>query len=258
MQTFYTPAPISATVDIVLGDVHFIAGDRDETVVEVHPVDPSRELDVEAAEKVDVDFSGGVLTVEHPKLRTMFAKKFGAVRVRVELPTGSDVRAGTAQGELLSQGRVGACRLKTAIGDIRVGRASTAGLRTSGGRVVLDHATDRTDVTGNGDVRIRRVDGDAAVKSLGGDIAVGEIGTGTVDLNAVVGAVEVGVPEGTAVRLDAKSSTGRVRNGLETVGAPEPADRTVSVRARCNGGDITVHRSARHTEQHGTPVRNRV
>lgn len=46
---------ISATVDIVLGDIRFFASDRADTVVEVRPVDPSRELDVKAAEQANID-----------------------------------------------------------------------------------------------------------------------------------------------------------------------------------------------------------
>ncbi|WP_168801643.1 hypothetical protein [Glycomyces buryatensis] len=49
MATFNTPGPISATVDIILGDIRFNATGRADTVVEVHPIDPSRQLDVEAA-----------------------------------------------------------------------------------------------------------------------------------------------------------------------------------------------------------------
>ena len=277
MPTFDTPAPIAATVDIVLGDIRFIAGDRADTVVEVHPVDPSRKLDVEAAQQVDVTFADGKLLVRHAKLRTAFTSRFGSVKVLVELPTGSDVRGDTADGEYVVQGVVGSCRLENAIGDIRVGQAADVRLKTAGGRVIVDHVTGRAEVGANGDVWIRRIGGAAVVKSTGGDswvgevagelransatgdiavgvaraavtartsvgdIRVGEIGTGPVDLYTAVGRLEVGVPGGTAVRLDAHTSTGRVRNHLA---APNVSDRTVKVRARCNGGDIIVHRAA--------------
>ncbi len=46
---------ISATVDIILGDIRFFASDRADTMVEVRPVDPSRELDVKAAEQANID-----------------------------------------------------------------------------------------------------------------------------------------------------------------------------------------------------------
>jgi hypothetical protein len=267
MKTFATPAPISATVDIVMGDIRFVAADRTDTAVDVRPLDPTRKLDIEAAELVDVVFADGRLRVSHPKLRKAFSTKFGTVTVRVELPTGSDVHGSTAQGDYLVQGRVGSCRLKTAIGGIRVGQAADAQLKTTGGKVTVDHVTGPADVGANGEIRIGRVDGDAVVKNLGGDVTVdaaaaaitaktttgdiriGEIGTGTgtVDVYAAIGRLDVGVPEGTGVRLDARATTGRVRSDLES---PAQADRIVKVRARCNGGDITVHRVGRDAE-HG-------
>jgi DUF4097 and DUF4098 domain-containing protein YvlB len=258
MFVFDTPAPISATVDIIFGDVRFVAGDRADTAVAVRPIDPSRVLDVEAAEQVAVKFADGRLRVAHPKLRTAFAKKYGSVAILVELPAGSDVRGETAQGEFTVQGRVGSCRLKTAIGDIRVAQAADARLKTTGGKVVLDRATGRADVSGFGDIRIGRVEGDASVENIGGDIAVeaayaaveartvngdiriGEAGAGPVDLYAAIGGIEVGVPEGAAVRLEANATTGRVRDRLEALDRPE---RLIKVRARCNGGDIVVRRA---------------
>jgi DUF4097 and DUF4098 domain-containing protein YvlB len=160
----------------------------------------------------------------------------------VELPTGSDVQGDTAKGEYLVEGVVGSCQLKTSIGDIRVEQATGVQLKTTSGKVIVDHVTGQADVSGNGDIRVRRVDGGAVVKNIGGDIRVGELGSGAVDLYTVTGEVEVGVPQGTAARLDAHTSTGRVRNHLEASDVSERSDRTVKVRARSHGGDIVVHR----------------
>src|ERR1043165_7612631 len=176
MHTFDTPAPISANVDIVLGDIRFAAADRAAPVGGVGPDDPYRELDVKAAADVEVSFADGRLTVRHPKLRAAFTRKYGSVKVVVELPTGPDVRGDTAEGEYVVQGAVGSCRLKNAIGDIRVARAGEVRLRTTAGKVIVDHAAGRADVSGNGDIRVRRVDGDAVVKNIGGHSRIGEAG----------------------------------------------------------------------------------
>lgn len=247
MQTFDTPTPISATVDVVLGDIRFIASDRADTVVEVHPIDPTRQLDVEAAEQVKIEFADGKLRLRHPKLRTAFTRKWGSVKVLVQLPTGSDVEGDTAQGEFVVQGAVGSCRLKTAIGDIKVDRAADARLRTTGGKVTVDHVSGEADISGFGDIRIGRIDGDAKVKNIGGAIGVGEFGGGKADLYAVIGKVEVGVPQGTSVQLDAHTPTGRVHNRLD---APERSDRALKLRARSNGGDIVVHRAGADQSSH--------
>ncbi|MFG3338288.1 DUF4097 domain-containing protein [Glycomyces sp. NPDC048151] len=273
MQTFSTPAPITAVVDIVLGDIRFTAADRTDTTVEVHPIDPGRKLDVDAAAQVNVELEHGRLRVWQPKLRTAFARKFGAVRINVQLPTGSDVQGDTAEGEYVVQGAVGNCRLKNAIGDIKVAHAAEVRVKTTAGRVVVDQVDGKADVYGSGDIRVGRVGGEAAVKNIGGDTRIGEvtgdlrvnssqgpitvdyahaavdakttvgdvrvarIGTGPVELHAAAGKLEVGVPEGTAVELDAKSATGRVHNHVNVPGVPE---RTAKVRARTSGGHITV------------------
>lgn len=277
MTTFETPGPISATVDIILGNIRFVASDRTDTVVEVRPVDPSWELDVKAAEQATVELTDGKLVVKHPKLRTAFNRRYGRVEVLVELPSGSDVQGDTAKGDYVLEGVVGSCRLKTATGDIRVSQAAGVRLKTTGGTVIVDHVTGDAEVSGNGDIRVRQVDGGAVVKNIGGDswlgevagdlrvnsanggitvdmarasvnartasgdIRVGELGSGTVDLYTPTGEVEVGVPSGTAVRLDAHTSAGQVRNQVDAVS--EGSARTVKVRARSHGGDITVRRT---------------
>jgi hypothetical protein len=108
--------------------------------------------------------------------------------------------------------------------------------------VIVDHVTGQADVSGNGDIWIRQVDGGAVVKNIGGDIRVGELGSGTVEYTAT-GELEVGVPQGTAALLDARSSTGRVHNYPEAPDDPEQSDWTVKVRVRSHGGDIIVHRA---------------
>lgn len=278
MPTFATPAPITASVDIVLGDITFAAGERADTVVEVQPIDPTRPLDIQAADQVIIEYAHGRLQVKHPKLRTAFASRYGSVRVLVWLPAGSHVQGNTAEGEYVVQGVVGSCRLKNAIGDIRVDQASEVRLKTSGGRVTVDHVSGSADVSANGAVRVRRIDGDAEVTTIGGEIWIGEVGgelradssvggitvevaraavkaktatghirlgrlgSGPVDLSAAIGKLEVGVPAGIAVRLDAHTPTGRIRNLLDA--ADDQSGRTVKVRARCNGGgDIVVHRA---------------
>lgn len=276
MSTFHTRGPIAATVDIVFGNIRFEAGDRRDTVVEVRPVDPSWDLDVKAAEEAVIEFADGKLQVKHPKLRTVLATKYGSVEVLVQLPTGSDVQGETAKGGYVVDGVVGSCRLKTPTGDIEVEQATSVDLRTTGGSVTVDHVTGQADVRGNRDVRIRQVDGGAVVKNIGGDswlgevagdlrvssanghitvdvaragvdartasgdVRVGEVGGGSVDLYTATGEVAVGIAQGTAVRLDVKSSAGRVFNSLE---APQQGDRTIKLRARTHGGNITIHRA---------------
>lgn len=277
MHHFNTPAPITATVDIILGDIRFTATDRTDTSLRVEPIDPTRLLDVEAAEKVNVEFEAGKLRVWHPKLRTAFTRKFGSVRVTVALPTGSDVQGNTADGEYTVRGKVGSCHLKNAIGDIKVDQATEVKLKTTGGRVVVDQVHGKAEVSGSGDVNLHHLGGEATVKNIGGstwigeadgdlrvnsangpitidvahaavdaktsigEIRVGKVDAGPVELQTAVGKLEVGVPVGTAVELDARSATGRVNQHVTVPGAPAA---TVKVRARTSGGNITVREAS--------------
>ncbi|MDA0564610.1 DPP IV N-terminal domain-containing protein [Streptomonospora sp. S1-112] len=272
MPTFDTPEPIRATVDIVFGEVRFVAGDRADTAVEVRPADPAWDPDVRAAEQVAVAFADGRLTVRHPQLRTAFTTEYGTVAVRVELPAGSDVRGETARGGYRVEGAVGSCRLKTPSGDIRVERAAAVRLRTTGGAISVGSVAGQADISGNGDIRVTRLGGGAEVKTMGGgvwigeaagdlrvnsangpitvdvaraavnaktptgDIRLGELG-GDADLYTTLGAVEVGVPHHTAADVDARTSAGRVRDTRTT---PGHGARTVRVRARSHGGDIVL------------------
>src|SRR3954464_7402756 len=67
-MTFDTPQPISATLDVVVGDVRVTAGERADTVVDVRPSDPSNEEDRKAAEQTRVEYEHGHLLVKTPKL----------------------------------------------------------------------------------------------------------------------------------------------------------------------------------------------
>jgi hypothetical protein len=249
MPTFTTPAPISAAVDIIFGDITVRASERTDTVVEVRPVDPNWDLDVKAAAEVVVDFSHGRLQVKHPKLRSVFSKRYGAVGVLIELPAGSDLQGYTAKGTYVVEGRIGACELKTANGDIRVG-AVTGDFRAK---------------SATGHITVGTAGAEVHARTANGDIRVGVLGTGTVDLYTATGEIAIGVPAGTTAALDARASIGRIfdnqhtdATGTDTATTSDTTsntdtdtdstaaettrtvDRTVTVRARTHGGNITV------------------
>jgi DUF4097 and DUF4098 domain-containing protein YvlB len=224
MPTFNTPGPISATIDIIFGDITVHATDRTDTVVEVRPVDPDWALDVKAAEQAIIEFADGKLQVKHPKLRSVFTKRYGSVTVLIELPTGSDLQGYTAKGEYVVEGEVGSCELKTANGDIRIGTV-TGNLRAK---------------SATGNITVGTAAAEVNARTANGDIRVGTLGRGSVDLYTATGEVAIGVPAGTAAALDAHTSIGRVFNDLETA---DPTDSTITVRARTHGGNITLRRA---------------
>lgn len=280
MPTFDTPEPIVATIDSG-GHVRISASDRADTVVEVRPTDESRDGDVQAAQQTRVEYANGQLSVTTPKknLRSLFGRS-GSVDVVVDLPSDSQVDA-KVWGDVHSEGRLGESTFDTAAGSIRLDQTGRLKVRSAAGDVSVARSVGHTDVsTSSGKVRIGEVDGTAVVKTSNGDITVGEatgeaqlntangditveralattvdaktaygsvrIGEavcGTVVLETGFGELELGVREGTAAWLDAKSKFGTVRTHLEGADEPKPSDETVEVRARTGYGDIVIRRS---------------
>jgi Putative adhesin len=282
MPTFDTPAPISATLDVVVGDVRISAGDGGATVVDVRPSDPANDEDVKAAQRTRVEYANDELLVKAPKLRSwMPGNAGGSIDVTIELPAGSHVHGAGQLTDFRCAGRLGDCRIKTGIGHIQLDRADTPRLRSGAGDIIMDRATGHAEVTaGSGDVRVRELDAGAVVKnsngdtwvgtvrgdlrvraangsiaidrahdtvaakSANGDVRLGEAVRGSVVLETQLGDVEVGIREGTAAWLDVSASAGKVHNALEAAETPGSTAETVEVRARTTVGEITIRRPA--------------
>ncbi len=281
-MTFDTPEPISATVDVVVGDVRIAAGDRTDTVVDVQPSDPSSKDDVKVAEQTRVECAGGHLMVKTPKLRSWSLRSHGgSIDVTIGLPAGSHVHAAGQLVDVDLDGPLGDVKIKTGIGRVDVEHAARLNVKTGAGDISVDRATAHAEITaGSGDVRVGALDttaviknsngdtwvgvaggelrlnaanGDIAVaeahagvgaKSANGDVRLGDVARGSVVLETKIGELEVGIREGSAAWLDVSSHTGRVRNELEASEAPDAAADSVRVRARTTIGDIVIERAA--------------
>jgi DUF4097 and DUF4098 domain-containing protein YvlB len=281
MPTFATPEPIIANIEPGVGNVHVIASDRTDTVVDVRPTDESEPSDVKAAQQTVVDFSAGTLTVKGPRISPLdISRKSRSIEVTVELPTGSRVYGSTSLGDLRADGRLGECRYKSATGHLRLYHTGELNIRTSAGNVVVDRVDGNADIsTSSGRVQIGPVTGRADVKNSNGATTIDSVGgrlkvrsangditvehamdgvdaktangavrvldavRGALTLETAMGDIELGIREGTAAWLDVKTSFGRVRNELTESAAPEAAVDKVEVRANTTFGDITVRRS---------------
>jgi len=284
MPTYDTPHPITATVELVVGDLRIVAADRTDTVVEVRPSDPGSDADVRAADQTRVEYADGLLLVKTPKQRGLglFGKP-GSVDVTVDLPARSKVQVDSGAGGVRTTGTLAACRVKSGAGDVQLDRVEGGrlSLEIGAGRVDVDTVAGRADIsTGSGRLQVREIDGPAVLKNSNGDswiglvtgdlrinaangdiavdraggdvvastanggITVGAVTRGTVSLKTGFGEIEVGIPAGTAAKLDVSTSFGRIRNQLESTDGPQETDETIDLRARSGYGDIVIRRSA--------------
>jgi DUF4097 and DUF4098 domain-containing protein YvlB len=220
MQTFDTPAPISAVLNIPAGHVRFIAADRADTTVEVRPGDAGRRRDVEAAERTTVDFRDGELRIEAPKAKSDLFGPSGALEVTVQLPAGSRVEATAAAAEFRGVGRLGDVSIDGAHGSVKLDEAASA-------RLVLLA----------GDALVGRLDGPADITSGKGDLRVTEAAGGTVTLRTGHGEISIGAAAGISASLDASTSHGRIRNALRN---GDGAAARLDIHATTGYGDITA------------------
>ncbi|WP_433464181.1 DUF4097 family beta strand repeat-containing protein [Spirillospora sp. CA-128828] len=281
MPAFETPEPITADIQIYIGQVRVHAGDRADTVVEVRPSDPSAEVSVQAAEQTIVELSGGRLLVKGPKPKGLAHLRSwrGSIEVTVDLPAGSRVEAEVA-GDFIATGPLGRTVLRSSIGDLRLEETGPLEAKASTGDISVDRVAGPAEVTAStGAIRIGAIDGPGTVKNSTGAVTLGEAtgdvqlktGTGDITVHRALagltaktahgririssavsgtlhlegghGKVDVGIAEGTAAWLDLHSKNGVVRNSLTAAEGPETADAVVEVRAQTNWGDIDVHRS---------------
>ncbi len=281
MPSFDTPGPITASIDLVAGDLRVVASDRLDTVVQVRPVDETQDRDVHAAEQTRVEFSSGTLTVRGPRQPGLgIFGKVGVVDVLVELPAGSDLEAKLGAGGVRCTGVLGGCRLRSGAGDLQVEQAESLTVTTGMGLIAAENVTgDAKLTTGSGKLQVRSVAGPAVLKNgngetwvghagselrinsangdiaadhagssltantANGDIRVRELVRGSTTLRSAAGRIEIGIRRGTAARLDVHTQYGRVRNEMTATDGPAGTDEQAEVRARTSFGDILIHHS---------------
>ncbi|MEW1552298.1 DUF4097 family beta strand repeat-containing protein [Streptomyces tsukubensis] len=278
MPAYPTPAPVSVTARMEAGSIRFTAAERSDTVVGVRPRDPEKDLDVRTAERTEVTCANGVLTIRTP--RSVLPGRTGAVEVTVCLPAGSDIDLTGTATQVTGAGRLGRTRVETASGDARFDTTGPLKLATSQGSLAVDRVEGPAEIstgsgslrvghvggtgvlknshgstvvgTATGELRVSSADGDIEIRHAGdsvtattvnGTLRIAEVTRGAVRVENSRGPIEIGVREGTAVVLDAISSSGQVHNTFAPPAGPDRAGDTVKIHARALNCSIDVHRA---------------
>lgn len=264
-HAFDTPDPIELYVENGRGTVTVTATDGDTTKVHITGA---------RAEEVVVDQSPTGISVVAPKVRGF--SPHGSLDIEISVPSGSGLTAklGGARLEAVGaldvvtvrsgSGRValdrvaGPCVVTTGSGGVSVtDAAADLRVRSGSGKVTVDRAGASAAVstgsgsirlghcggavvakTGSGNVAVDAADHDVTLKTGSGNITVGTMRRGRATLKGASGNVKVGIPEGTPVWTDIRTSSGRVRSELPTVGQPEPGADYLELRATTASGNV--------------------
>ncbi|MBE9498952.1 DUF4097 family beta strand repeat protein [Streptomyces sp. GKU 257-1] len=202
MQTFDTPAPIAAVLDVPAGRIQIIAADRVDTVVDIRPSNASKSRDVQAAERATTEYADGVLRIGLPDEKQYFGPS-GSVEVTVQLPAGSRAEVQAASTEFRAVGRLGDIDFDGAYRRIKIDEAAAVRLTAV-----------------DGDVEIGRLGGPAEITTARGDIRIAEAARGKVVLRTQQGDISIGAATGVSAALEA-SSWGSVSNSLKNDGTVE-------------------------------------
>ena len=280
-RTFPVDGPLSLSVRLVAGECLITAADVDQAVVDLQPMTDDDEAAIAAIEESRVELRGDALRIATPRWSGIGA--FGrspAINVLVTVPTGTTVDAEAGSAAIRIDGTVGAVDVQTGSGDLIAGSCGEVLVRTGSGSVDIDQVHAASVKSGSGDITIGRSAGGVELHAASGDVRVGEVGgdarvstsSGDVELGATGGRVAaktasgdlafrraaegevtastasgdvvIGVPEGTATRLECWSASGSVRSQLQPAEAPADSDRRLFVIVRTTSGDITITRAA--------------
>jgi hypothetical protein len=249
-QSFHTPLPLELEVGIPSGDIEVETTEGEESNITV-------DGDDRLLEEVEIRHDGNRLVVAYRgKGKLGFSLSplslvFGSeLRVRASVPHGAEVKVKTASADTRLDGHFGQVGVNSVSGDLRVRGeiAGKANVKTVSGDADLDHVDgDLSAHTVSGDLRIGPVTGSAETKTVSGDIRFQSVAAGDVRFTSVSGDVEIGIADGSAVDVDAGSTSGDLSSEVPLASEPQYAEGepapTVVLRGRTVSGDVKVFRA---------------
>jgi DUF4097 and DUF4098 domain-containing protein YvlB len=244
MPTFATPDPITARVEANGGSIRLVAGDRTDTVVEVRPHNQSCTADVRSAEEARVFYANGKLAVAPAKFGFL-GYRMGAVDITIELPSHSRVQVAVASADVQADGEFGDFKFDSASGRLIVESiGGAAKIATASGDATIERLDgDAKFQAASGSLTVDRLRGNLKHQTASGSAHIAQATAGAVVAHTASGEVEIGIPEGTAARLDIITGSGTVTNALPLSEGPADGDETLEVSVRTGSGDVEIHRS---------------
>jgi hypothetical protein len=249
-RTFHTPLPLELEVGIPSGDIEVETTEGEESNITVSGDD-------RLLEEVEIRQDGNRVVVAYRGKGKFgfslspFTVVFGSeLRVRATVPHRAGVKVKTASADTRLDGRFGLLGVNSVSGDVRV-RGEVAGganLKTVSGDADLDRVEgDLSAHTVSGDLLIGPIAGSSDVKTVSGDIRLRAVTAGDVRFTSVSGDIEVGIAQGSAVDVDAGSTSGDLSSEVPLASEPVPgggeAGPVVVLRGRTVSGDVKVFRA---------------
>ena len=253
-RAFHTPLPLDLEVGIPSGDIEIATAEGEESLVTVAG-------DERLLEEVEIRHDGSRLVVAYrgkgkfgfslAPLTVVFGDT--ELRVRATVPHGAGVKVKTASADTRLDGRFGELAVNSVSGDTKVSGmiGGDAKLKTVSGDARIENVDgDIIAQTVSGDLRIGPVSGSADAKSVSGDIRFDSLTAGDVRFTSVSGDIEIGIAQGSALDVDAGSTSGDLSSevplGSEPLGEGEGEGEgapTVVLRGRTVSGDVKVFRA---------------
>ena len=250
-RTFHTPLPLELEVGIPSGDIEVETTEGEESNITV-------DGDDRLLEEVEIRQDGNRLVVSYRgKGKLGFSLSplsivFGSeLRVRASVPHSAAVKVKTASADAKLDGRFGPLGVNSVSGDVRLRGevAGNANLKTVSGDADLDRVDgDMSAHTVSGDLRIGPIAGSADLKTVSGDIKLQAVTAGDVRFTSVSGDIEVGIAQGSALDVDAGSTSGDLSSEVPLASEPVAGEGgggpTVVLRGRTVSGDVKVFRAS--------------